>query len=485
MAGEVQRPRVAVTFSVIALSVMAFALLQSLVVPVLHTFQVDLHTSQSSVTWVLTVYLLSASIFTPIMGRIGDAVGKKKMFVASLAAVAAGCLLAALATNLAVMIIGRAIQGVGGGVVPLAFGIIRDEFPRERVSAAVGVIAAITAVGGGAGIVLAGPIVDALNYHWLFWVPMIMAILSAVAALLFIPESPRVPGRISWLPAVLLSAWLIALLVPLSEASEWGWASGRTIGLLVAAVVLAGAWAASEQRAATPLIDLTMMRRRGVWTANLTALLLGVGLYAVFGFVPQFVQTPSSAGYGFGLDITQSGLVLLPMTVGSFLMGAFAAPLADRFSGRIVLFAGSVLGLGGVAMLAWAHDEQWELYVATGLFGLGLGLAYSTMSSLVVHSVPAAQTGVASGMNANIRTIGGSVGSAVMASIVTAKLQPSGLPREVGYTVGFAVLTGAMLVAALVALLVPPGEADETEVVLRHPELGLVAAGTLVGDESE
>jgi EmrB/QacA subfamily drug resistance transporter len=485
MAGEVQRPRVAVTFSVIALSVMAFALLQSLVVPVLHTFQVDLHTSQSSVTWVLTVYLLSASIFTPIMGRIGDAVGKKKMFVASLAAVAAGCLLAALATNLAVMIIGRAIQGVGGGVVPLAFGIIRDEFPRERVSAAIGVIAAITAVGGGAGIVLAGPIVDALNYHWLFWVPMIMAILSAVAALLFIPESPRVPGRISWLPAVLLSAWLIALLVPLSEASEWGWASGRTIGLLVAAVVLAGAWAASEQRAATPLIDLTMMRRRGVWTANLTALLLGVGLYAVFGFVPQFVQTPSSAGYGFGLDITQSGLVLLPMTVGSFLMGAFAAPLADRFSGRIVLFAGSVLGLGGVAMLAWAHDEQWELYVATGLFGLGLGLAYSTMSSLVVHSVPAAQTGVASGMNANIRTIGGSVGSAVMASIVTAKLQPSGLPREVGYTVGFAVLTGAMLVAALVALLVPPGEADETEVVLRHPELGLVAAGTLVGDESE
>lgn len=485
MPAEVQRPNVTVTFSVIALGVMAYALLQSLVVPVLHTFQVDLHTSQSSVTWVLTVYLLSASIFTPIMGRVGDAVGKKKIFVASLAALAAGCLLAALATNLTVMILGRAVQGVGGGVLPLAFGIIRDEFPRERVSGAVGVIAAITAVGGGAGIVLAGPIVDGLDYHWLFWVPMMMALLSAVAALLFIPESPRVPGRISWLPALLLSAWLIALLVPLSEASDWGWGSGRTLVPLVAAVVLAGAWVVSEQRATTPLIDLAMMRRRGVWTANLAALLLGVGMYAAFGFVPQFVQTPSSAGYGFGLDITQSGLILLPMTVGSFLTGTFAAPLADRFGGRIALFAGSVLGLGGVAMLAWAHEEQWEVYVATGLFGLGLGLAYATMSSLVVQAVPAEQTGVASGMNANIRTIGGSVGSAVMATIVTAKLQPTGLPKESGYTVGFAVLTGAMLVAALVALLVPRNEADETEVVHRHAELGLVAAGTLVGDESE
>jgi EmrB/QacA subfamily drug resistance transporter len=485
MTGEVQRPNVTVTFTVIALGVMAFALLQSLVVPVLHTFQVDLHTSQGSVTWVLTVYLLSASIFTPIMARVGDAVGKKKMFVASLAALAAGCLLAALATNLAVMIIGRAVQGVGGGVVPLAFGIIRDEFPKERVPGAVGVIAAIAAVGGGAGIVLAGPIVDGLNYHWLFWVPMVMALLSALAALLFIPESPRVPGRISVLPALLLSAWLIALLVPLSEASDWGWSSGRTLGSLVAAVVLAGAWVRSEQRAATPLVDLTMMRRRGVWTANLAALLLGVGMYAAFGFLPQFVQTPSSAGYGFGLDITQSGLILLPMTVGSFLTGTFAAPLTDRFGGRVTLFAGSVLGFGGVAILAWAHQEQWEVYVATGLFGLGLGLAYATMSSLVVQAVPAEQTGVASGMNANIRTIGGSVGAAVMATIVTARLQPSGLPRETGYTVGFAVLTGAMLAAALVALLVPRGEADAPEVIMRHGELGLVAAGTLVGDESE
>jgi MFS family permease len=212
---------------------------------------------------------------------------------------------------------------------------------------------------------------------------------------------------------------------------------------------------------------------------------MGVGMYATLGFVPQFVQTPPSAGYGFGLDITQSGLVLLPLTIGMFLLGLTAAPLARRFGGRAALFAGSLVGTGGIAMLAFAHSERWELYVATGLFGLGLGLAFATMSSLVVQAVPAEQTGVASGMNANIRTIGGSIGSAVMASIVTAELEPSGLPKESGYTIGFAVLAGALFACALVALLIPTSTAHEVDVVMPHAELSLVAAGTLFGDDSE
>ena len=180
-------------------------------------------------------------------------------------------------------------------MLPVAFGIIRDEFPAEKVAGAVGALAALTAVGAGLGIVLAGPIVDALGYHWLFWLPMILTVVAAVSAVLFVPESPvRTPGRISWLPAVLLSAWLVALLVALSEAPAWGWGSGRVIGLLAAAVVLAAAWVAAELRAATPLIDMKMMRRTAVWTNNLVALLIGVGMYATFAFLPEFVQTPAA-----------------------------------------------------------------------------------------------------------------------------------------------------------------------------------------------
>src|SRR6195952_5114163 len=195
MSSTTRRPHYQATFAVLALSVAAYALLQSLVTPVLSTLQVDLHTTQNTVTWVLTAYLLSASIFTPIMGRVGDMIGKEKVLVATLVALAVGSLLAAIATNVGVMIVARVIQGVGGGVVPLAFGIIRDEFPKEKVSGAVGVIASLAAVGAGLGIVLAGPIVDALDYHWLFWFPMALTIIAAVATHFLVPESPvRSPG---------------------------------------------------------------------------------------------------------------------------------------------------------------------------------------------------------------------------------------------------------------------------------------------------
>jgi predicted MFS family arabinose efflux permease len=259
-----------------------------------------------------------------------------------------------------------------------------------------------------------------------------------------VPESPmRTAGRISWLPAVLLSGWLVALLVALSEAPEWGWGSGRVLGLLAAAVVLAAGWVTAELRAAVPLIDMKMMRRTAVWTNNLVSLLLGVGMYATFAFLPEFVQTPSAAGYGFGASITRAGLMLLPSAVTMFITGMFAGRLAVRLGGKTLVTGGCLVGAAAMAVLAFAHQQQWEIYFSAALMGVGFGLAFSAMSALIVMAVPASQTGVASGMNANIRTIGGSIGSAAMASIVTARLASSGLPPESGYTTGFTVMTGA------------------------------------------
>jgi EmrB/QacA subfamily drug resistance transporter len=476
-----------VTFAVLSLGVAAFALLQSLVIPVLTTVQHQLHTTQDTVTWVLTAYLLSASIMTPILGRVGDMIGKERVFVATLIALSVGSLMAALAPSISVMIVARVIQGIGGGMIPVAFGIIRDEFPAEKVAGAVGSLASLTAVGGGLGIVLAGPIVNVLDYHWLFWLPLILTIVAAVCAVLFVPESPvRTPGRISWLPAVLLSAWLVALLVALSEAPTWGWGSTRVIGLLAVAVVLAAAWILAELRAATPLIDMKMMRRTAVWTNNLVALLIGLGMYATFAFLPEFVQTPSAAGYGFGASITRSGLMLLPSTITMFITGQFAGRLTRQFGGKALVIAGCLCGCVAMAILAFAHSHEWEIYLAGAIMGVGFGLAFSAMSALVVAAVPSSQTGVASGMNANIRTIGGSIGSAVMASIVTSRLEPSGLPKESGYTIGFAVMAAGLVLAALAGLLIPSArglrrKAGEPE----HAEMAIVAGGTIVGDKSE
>ena len=447
--------RGAITFAVLAVSVSSFSLLQSMIVPVLATIQTEFDTDQTTVTWVLTGYLLSASIATPLLGRIGDVVGKTRMLVITLGALVVGSLLAALAPSIGWLIFARVVQGAGGGVLPLAFGIARDEF-QDKVATALSVLASLTAVGFGVGIVIAGPIVDAFGFRGLFYIPMVVTALAAVAARLFVPESPvRTPARLPILPAVLLSVWLVALLLALSEGNVWGWSSPRILGLVILAVVGLATWVTVESRVPVPMIDMRMMRLRGIWTTNLVAAFVGFGIFAAFGFLPQFLQTPAAAGYGFGASISESGFLLVPSAIGSFLVGFFTARLIHAVGARAVIVSGTLMTATAFVSIALWHQATWQLYAATTLQGLGSGLIFSSLAGVVIASVPQEQTGVASGMNANIRTIGGSVGAAVMAGIVTAQVGPTGIPDESGYTTGFLVLGAGMLIAACAALFIP------------------------------
>lgn len=453
-----KRSHYQVTFAVLLLGIATYTLLQSMVVPVLPTLIKELHTTQDTATWVMTAYLLSASIATPILGRIGDKVGKERMLVVTLLALTGGSVLAGLSTSIGLMIVARAIQGIGGGVLPLAFGIIRDEFPARKVQGAVGIAAALTAVGGGLGLILAGPIVTGLNYHWLFWIPMIMTAIAAVAAYVLVPESPvRTPGRISWSAAIVLSAWLVALLLAVSEGPSWGWGSARVLGLFGAAVVFAALWILVELKSDAPLIDMRMMRIPTVWTVNLVALLFGIVMYTTMTFLPQLLQTPEKVtGYGFSASITQSGIYMLPMTAGMFILGILSGPLSARFGAKLVLVAGSIVTIVPLVLLALGHDRAWEIYLASSLIGAGVGLAFASMSSLVVQAVRADQTGVASGMNANIRTIGGAVGAGIGASILASGVTARHpFPLNSGYTSTFWFLGAAAVLAAAAAMIIP------------------------------
>ena len=147
--------------------------------------------------------------------------------------------------------------------------------------------------------------------------------------------------------------------------------------------------------------------------------------------------------------------MLLPAAITMFAVACSPAGLARQLGGKVLVIAGCLIGSVAMAILAFAHGHTWEIYLSTAIMGIGFGLAFSAIAALVVAAVPSSQTGVASGMNANIRTIGGSVGSAVMASIVTSQLQPSGLPEESGYTLGFAVMAGGLVLAAVAGLLIP------------------------------
>jgi len=445
-----------VIFGVLAVSLASLTMLQSLVVPVLPALQREFGTSPSLITWTLTAWLLSAAIATPILGRVGDMVGKRRTLLVVLAALALGSLIAATAPTIGVLLIGRVIQGLGGAMFPLAFGIVRDNLPAARVPAAIGALSAVIAVGSGLGTILAGPIVDDLGWRWLFWIPLITTVVGGLLAALVVPESAsRSGGRINWLAATLLAGWLVALLLPLSEGMVWGWGSPLVIGLFVAAAVLLAAWIFVEVRADIPLIDMRIMRLPGVWTVNLAAIFVGAAMFGIFAFFPRFVQTPTSAGYGFGATVGESGILMLPMLIAMAAAGFISGPLARRvgFTGQLV---GGAALIGASALgFAFAHATALAISIEAGITGFGLGIAYAAMTSLIVQGVPSSQTGVASGMNANIRTIGGALGSTIMAAIVTSSLEPGGLPRESGYTNGYLVLAIFALGAVVAGLILP------------------------------
>jgi MFS family permease len=451
-----RRPTPAAIFALVSVSAGSFAMLQSLISPVLPTVQASLHTTQAGVSWVLIAWLLSASVATPILGRISDMIGKDRTLLVVLGAIAVGSLVSALAPNIGLMVAGRVIQGLGGAVYPVAFGIIRDEFEARRVPSAIGAMSSVIAVGGGIGTVLAGPITAGLGWRWLFWIPLIVVIVVGVLSLLLMPRSPvRSGGRINWAASTLLAIWLIALLLAVSEGQAWGWGSFPTIGLFVVAAIALTAWIIAESRSSNPVIDMGMMRQRAVWTTNLVALLFGASMFSVLTFLPQFIETPRAAGYGFGSSVTVAGLIILPMLVTMAIGGMISGPIHRRVGFKAQLAWGSgFLGAGSLGFAFW-NAAPWQVALGAAVFGLGLGLAYSAMTSVIVQSVAKARTGVATGMNTNIRNIGGAIGTAVVTAIVTTEPGRAGFPAASGYEAGFALLALTAAVAVILALLVP------------------------------
>jgi EmrB/QacA subfamily drug resistance transporter len=437
------------------------------VVPALPKIQSALHTSESSIGWLLTAFLLSASVATPILGRLGDMYGKERLLLIVLAMLALGTLISAVASSLFVMLVGRVIQGAGAGIFPLAFSIIRDELPNERVPGAIGLVSSLLGVGGGAGVVFAGIVTDNLSYHWLFWFPLGAIVLTGYLTWRCIPESPvKTPAHVNYRAATLMTLGISGVLLAITETSTWGWGSPKTLGLLALGLVLIGAWIREELDAREPLVDMRMMAIRGVWTTNAAAFLIGIGMYSSFILLPELVQEPKSTGYGFGASVTSAGLYLLPSTIAIVVMGQLAGVLERRIGSRGALIWGTLFALACYVLLVVDRSRHWEIFVAAGLLGIGIGLSFSAMANLIVQNVRQDQTGVATGMNNVTRTLGGAFGGQLAATLLANELAASGLPKSIGYTLSFLMCLIAMAAALAVALVVPRRGANGRQPVL-------------------
>ncbi|MFI6516673.1 MFS transporter [Spirillospora sp. NPDC050679] len=439
------------------LGVMAYSLAMAVVTPALPLLQSGLRTTAAGAAWALTAMTLSAAVSTPVAGRLGDLYGPRRVLLAVLAVATAGMVVAAAAPTLPVMLAGRALAGVGGGVFPLAYTIVREVFPPARTASAIGLMSSMLGLGGALSWCVAGPIIDLLGWRWLLWLPVFGLVPGLLAAWWIVPEAaPRPAGRVDWWGAGLFAAWLAAALTALTQGMSWGWTSPGVLGLAALAAVLAAVWLRVEGRVADPLVDLRLMRRRGVWTANAASLLSGYALMAGGILFPLLVQLPEATGFGFGGTATQAALLQIPASVGMTAAGVACGALDRRIGSRAVLLLGAVLTGAGYAFVAVAHHEMWQLYVGGIARGVGLGFAYAAVATLVVTAVPAERTGVASGINTLLRTVGASLGTQVSAVIVAASATAAtGLPAEGGFTRGFAVSAVVMGGVLVLALLVP------------------------------
>jgi EmrB/QacA subfamily drug resistance transporter len=456
-AAHEPRQHYGVTLALLTVAGISFAVMQTLVVPALPFFQREFDTSASWVTWIATGFLLSSSVLTPILGKLGDAYGKKRMLVISLAIFGLASLAAAAAWSLASLIVCRVLQGAGAAVFPLSFGIIRDEFPPEKIGLGVGTVSSVFGVGGGVGLVASGVIIEHLTWHWLFLIGAIPVLASTVLLALFVPESPiKHRTRPDYVGGLTLSLALGTLLVAISEGSNWGWTSAGVLGLAAASVVFFTLWTWIEGRVPEPLVDLRTFARREMAATNLTTLVMGFSMFSTFILLPNFVQVPlglpdalaARLDYGFGASPVEVGLFFIPSSVAMMIAGPLAGALGTRHGNVVPLRIGiSFLALA-LGLLATVHDEPWTIYAWMVFMGIGLAFSFAALGALVIEFSPPGETGVASGMNTIMRTVGAALGSQVAAAIISAHTLPgTDIPVERGFTIAFTISAVGALVA--------------------------------------
>jgi MFS family permease len=442
----------------LSLGVTTLSLLQSLVVPVLGAISGQLEVSAAAAGWVLTANLLAAAVLTPVLGRLGDLRGERPVILGILVAVSLGTALAIVTSSLPLLLVARVLQGSSYGLFPLSMSVLRRELPAERLNVAMSVVSSMLAVGGVVGLVATGLILDdGGDYRRPFWVGLAVALGSLALAGWVLPRRPvGAPGRVDWWGALILGAGLVLFLLPVSQGHTWGWASPRVLGCLAASAVVLTGWVFLQRRLREPLVRPAMLADRRTVVPTVAGLLTGVGLFASFLVVLQYVQTPPEvAGYGFGASMLEAAVVyLLPGGVAGILLAPFAGRVVSRLGALPTLLTGSVCGVAGFALLAFLRGAPWVVVVAGVLTQLAVTVAYAALPALIVQAVRPEETGVANAVNSIARSVGQALGSTLAVTLFAAAMDPAtGLPRASALTwVALAGLLSSLAVVAVAAI---------------------------------
>jgi predicted MFS family arabinose efflux permease len=389
--------------------------------------------SLAAAQWTLTIALLSGAVTAPLLGRLGAGPRRRTVILGTMAVVVAGSALTVMPLPFAVLLIGRAAQGVGLGLIALMMATVRDHLDEQRSASTVALLSVASTAGVGVSYPLAGLLADLGGIRAAYALGLAVTAAALVAAFFVLPPSPLRPAtRVDLRGALLLTVALLALLLVISQTELWQHHLAVAAATLAISLLLFVAWTIVEARADQPLVDVRLLRHPSVAAANLVMLTGGVGMYLLLSLITRYVQTPATAGYGFGLDTFQAGLVLVPFSLLGFAAGRLVSRVRGRLSARALLAASTSCVLLAFVVFALARGHLAGPVVAMSILGVGVGAFSAAMPAVILAVTPTAETASAMSVNQVVRSAGFSIGSAIGGLILAAHTTDV-FPQGAGY----------------------------------------------------
>ncbi|OLO99328.1 MFS transporter [Mycolicibacterium porcinum] len=446
--------------AVLAAAGISVSLMQTLMIPLIPQLPALLDTSAANASWAITATLLTGAVATPVLGRLGDMYGPKRILVLCAAMLFAGSVIAATTTSLIPLVVGRGLQGFGAPVIPLGISVLRSALPAERVASAMGLMSASLGVGGALGLPLSAVIAEHFNWHALFWCSAFLGLASGILFVLLVPDLEPVSAdhRFDPIGALTLGLGLVMLLLPISKGGMWGWGSVTTLGLFAGATVVFGVFTWWQYRVPSPIVDMRTTLKRPVLLTNLSSIAVGFGMFALSLVGPQLLEMPRETGFGLGQSMIATGLWMAP---GGLAMMA-AAPVAARVVAargpKTVLVIGSVIIAAGYLAGVLLLGSPAGVMVLGLIVSFGVGFAFAALPALINAAVPVSETASANSINSLARSLGTSTSSAVMTAVLaqmTFTVAGRALPSLGGFRVALLIAAAAAAGAALLALAIP------------------------------
>lgn len=434
------------------------SLMQTLIIPIQPELPELLNTTSSNASWVVTATLLAAAVAMPIAGRLGDMLGKQRVLLASAVLLIVGCLVCALSSSLIPMIVGRAIQGLAMGFIPLGISLMREVTPPRLTAMAVSAMSATMGVGGAIGLPLAAWVAQQFNWHALFWVSGGLAVIVTILVAVLVPHvNDSASGHFDLIGAIGLAIGLAGVLIAVSKGNDWGWSSGGTLGLLLGGIAVLIIWGIFELRHSDPLVDLRTTARPAVLLTNIAAIAVGFGMMAQMIVVPQLLEMPEAVG-GLGQSLLAAGLWIAPGGLMMLVFAPVSGTLLNTIGAKYTLAIGAtVLGVGYLAAF-FLMDAPWQLGLASVISSAGVGIGYAAMPTLIMGAVPMTEAGAAVGLNGLMRSIGTTSASAVMALVLTSSTTsfgPVDVPNHNAFQWCFMIGAIAAFVGVAITLFIP------------------------------